>query len=122
VLDAIISAGLATASGAKVVQELLMDVVKIPELSESLSDSDYEARLNSRFAAANLMKSLYNVLIMDKEEDWERTTANLTGLPDVIKTYLAIACRGRGHPCDAPPRSIAARHECDRRQRHTQLL
>jgi phage-related protein (TIGR01555 family) len=91
VLDAIISAGLATASGAKVVQELLMDVVKIPELSESLSDTDYEARLNSRFAAANLMKSLYNVLIMDKEEDWERTTANLTGLPDVIKTYLAIA-------------------------------
>jgi phage-related protein (TIGR01555 family) len=89
--DAVIAAGMASAGGSQLLHELKMDVIKIPGLSGSLSNKKYEGRLSSRFAAANVMKSLYNILLLDSEEDWERITASLTGLPDSVKLYLLIA-------------------------------
>jgi phage-related protein (TIGR01555 family) len=89
--DAILSTGTVLQSVAQLVQEAKLDIVKIPEMSEQLVNAEYEARLAKRFAVANTLKSLYSILIVDKEEDWERIDANFTALPDVLKMYLLVA-------------------------------
>lgn len=91
VRDAIMGAGIASASGSQLLSELKVDVLHIPDLTSHLSNEDYAKRLTDRFALANVAKSLYSMLILDKEEEWERIDANLTGLPDVVKMYLLIA-------------------------------
>ena len=41
------------------------------------------------------MKSLYSLMLLDQNEQWKRQEVNLTYLPDIIRTYLAI-CAGAG--------------------------
>lgn len=91
VMDAVLAAGSVSQAGATLIQELKMDIIKIPDLSASMSNKEYESRLLARFGAANIAKSLYNILLLDKEEEWARIEANLTGLPDTLKMYLLIA-------------------------------
>lgn len=89
--DAIIAAGMTTAAGAQLLSELKMDIVKIPSLTSSLANKQYAQRLTDRFGLASVTKSLYNVMLLDGAEEWERITANLTGLPDTLRMYLMIA-------------------------------
>lgn len=89
--DAVIAAGMTLAGGAQLVNEVKMDVIKIPQLTQALANKRYAALLTNRFALANVTKSLYNILLLDKAEEWERITANMTGIPDVLKMYLLVA-------------------------------
>lgn len=117
--DAVIAAGLTCASGAQLVQETKMDVVYIPELTEALSNRDYESRLTKRFGLANQTKSLYNIMLLDAEEKWERITANFAGLPDVLKLYLLVACGAVDIPATRflgqSPSGLSATGESDTR-------
>lgn len=88
--DALLAAGMVTMGGAQLIQEIKMDIIKIPELSANISNKKYAQRLLARFGVASVAKSLYNILLLDKEEDWERIVANLAGLPDTLKMYLLI--------------------------------
>lgn len=119
VSDAIIAAGTACAGGSQLLAEMKMDVIKIPELSDSLSQKQYEKRLSDRFALANMMKSLYNILLLDKDEDWERIEANLTGLPDILRMYLLIASGAADIPATRmlgqSPAGLSATGESDMR-------
>jgi len=89
--DAVIACGTVASSVAQLVAEAKIDVIKIPELSENLSDSVYEGKLRNRFATANMIKSVFAMLIIDKEEEWQRIEQNFSGLDDVLKMYLLIA-------------------------------
>jgi phage-related protein (TIGR01555 family) len=89
--DAVVGAGTVNAAGAQLVHESKIDVIKIPELSENLKSAEYEGRLRRRFGMANMIKSIYSLLLVDKEEEWERIEANFQGLPDMLKMYLLIA-------------------------------
>jgi hypothetical protein len=91
VSDAVIGAGSTTASIAQMVAEAKLDIIKIPGLSENIMNEEYEQRLKKRFSFANMAKSVFSMLLLDKEEEWERITNNFSGLPDVLKTYLLIA-------------------------------
>jgi len=89
--DAVIACGTVASSVAQLVAEAKIDVIKIPELSENLSDPVYEGKLKNRFATANMIKSVFAMLIIDKEEEWQRIEQNFSGLDDVLKMYLLIA-------------------------------
>lgn len=91
VRDAIIGAGTVTGSVAQLVNEAKIDIIKIPGLSENIASDEYEQNLRKRFGTAATVKSLFAMLLVDKEEDWERIEANFTALPDVLKMYLMIA-------------------------------
>lgn len=91
VADAVRAAGTVTNVTAQLVQESKNDIVKIPEMSERIKNSEYEDRLRKRFALANLMRSAYSILLIDKEEDWERQNAQFGGLPDILRMYMLIA-------------------------------
>jgi hypothetical protein len=90
VQDAIKDAGSSASSIASLVAESKVDIIKIPNLSEHLSSSEYSDGLTTRFTYANTLKSTINTLLLDKEEEWERINVNFAGLPDVLKTFLLI--------------------------------
>jgi len=89
--DAIVGAGLVISSVASLVQENKLDVISVPDLTASLSDPDYSNRLLERFALAGVAKSLHNMILLDKDEEWERINAQFTGMPDLLRMYLLIA-------------------------------
>lgn len=91
VRDAILACGTVSQSVAHLIADAKLDVIKIPELTAMIADKDYEARLKQRFGLASDAKSIFNMLLLDKEEEWERITTNFTALADIIKMYLLMA-------------------------------
>jgi phage-related protein (TIGR01555 family) len=92
VADAVISTGTVNQSLTALVQEAKVDIVKIPELSERISSVEYENRLKNRFAMAGVMKSIYSVLLIDKEEEWERVNQVFTGMPELMQEFMLLVC------------------------------
>lgn len=90
VMDAILQTGTVLQGIAQLVQEAQVDVIKVPGLTDQISDPVYEARLKKRFGLAADSKSIYNMLLLDKEEDWERVTANFASMSDIAKLYLEV--------------------------------
>jgi len=90
VQEAVIGAGLAINTGAQLVAESKVDVIKIPGLSKHIATEEYESDLKRRFSFANVAKSVYRTMVMDKDEEWERIQANFAGLPDLQKLFLLI--------------------------------
>lgn len=117
--DAVLAAGLVAAGGAQIVSELKMDVVKIPDLTASMSNKKYSSLLMDRFALANMTKSLYSVLLLDKEEEWQRISAQMTGLPDTLRMYFLIASGAADIPATRmlgqSPAGLSATGESDLR-------
>lgn len=90
VSEAIMGAGMVTNSVAQLVAEAKIDVIKLPGLSENIETEAYEQNLKKRFEVANFAKSVYRVLIMDKDEEWQRIAANFAGLPDIQRLFMLI--------------------------------
>lgn len=90
--DAIKSAGLVSNSGAQLVAEAKVDIIRIPGLSESMVTKAYEDKLTKRFAVANMIKGVYSMLLLDKEEEWQRHNATFTGLDSMLQMYLLMTC------------------------------
>ena len=61
-----------------------------PRPQQNLATQEYANQLTARFAYANVAKSVVNTLLLDKEEEWQRVTANFTTLPDILQMYLVI--------------------------------
>lgn len=72
------------------IHESTVDVVKVPDLMDMLSDSESEAQLVKRFGVAKLQKSINRMMVMDTEEDYEQKTQTFTGLVDMIEKFLSI--------------------------------
>ena len=90
-LDAVQGATGVVQAVATLVQEAKIDVIKIPDLSQNLATQEYTNQLISRFQLANSAKSIINTLLLDKEEEWQRITADMNGLPEILKMFLLIA-------------------------------
>lgn len=89
--DAVLSTNTVGHAIGQLVLESKMDVVSIPGLSEQIADPEYEGLVRSRFALANQVKGLYHMLLIDKEEEWNRHSSNFSGLDSIMNAYLVIA-------------------------------
>lgn len=92
VADAVLALGTVTQSISALIQEAKVDIVKIPELSERISNVEYENRLKTRFAMAGVMKSIYSVLLIDKEEEWTRVNQSFAGMPEILREFMLLVC------------------------------
>lgn len=119
VVDAIKSSGLTAATIAHLITEKKIDVINIPHLTEMLSSVDGEAKLTARFAAANVMKSIINTILLDQEEEWKRLELDFQGMPDVILVYMMIAAAAADIPAtrflSQSPKGLNATGESDTR-------
>lgn len=123
--DAILAAGMTTAAGAQLLNEIKMDIIKIPDMTASMSNKQYAQRLTDRFGLANVTKSLYNILLLDKDEEWNRITANMTGIPDTLAMYLMIASGAADIPAtrflSQSPKGLNATGESDIRNHYDNI-
>lgn len=90
VSEAIMGTGMVTNSVAQLVSEAKVDVIKMPGLSANIETEEYEANLKKRFEVASYAKSVYRILLMDKDEEWERIQANFAGLNEIQQLFLLI--------------------------------
>ena len=83
---------------ASMVNDMKMDVVKVPDLSRKLGTDETTKALLARFTTANMAKSSINTLMLDKEEEWNRITTSFGSTPDLIRVAMTIACGAGGIP------------------------
>lgn len=89
--DAVKNAARTAASLGAMIDELKVDVLKIPGLMDNIGTDEYKTLLTARVSSAMYLKSLWNTFVIDGTEELEQKTAHLTGIPEVINTYLQIA-------------------------------
>ncbi|MDB5177499.1 MAG: hypothetical protein JWN75_1167 [Candidatus Saccharibacteria bacterium] len=115
--DAVKAAGTSVQAVATMIQEGTIDVYKIKDLTQNVANVDYRQRLLSRLSLANTGKSMYNALITDANEEWDRKQANFGTLPDLIMTYMVIAAGAADIPATRmlgqSPKGLNATGESD---------
>lgn len=90
IYDAIHHAALTQAGIAELVHEAKIDVISIPDLGSHLSTESGVSMLVKRFAHANTLKSINNMLLLSADEKWDRKQTSFAGLTDVLDRYLQI--------------------------------
>jgi phage-related protein (TIGR01555 family) len=117
--DACKAAGLVSASGATLVQELCYDIIKIPGFMSQVATKEYEDRVTARFAYTAAAKGVTRAILLDKDEEWERITTNIASLPEIVKVYLLIASGAADIPVTRmlgqSPTGLSATGESDTR-------
>lgn len=123
--DAIVACGTVASSIAQLVQEAKLDVIKMEDLSANLMNDEYTQQLVKRFGLANQMKSLFGLLIIDKEEEWERITQAFSGLNEILQMYLLITCGANDIPATRflgqSPAGLSATGESDTRNYYDRI-
>ena len=123
--DAVKMCGLVSGSLATLISELKIDIIKIPDMAEIVSTAEGTAKLQTRFATANAMKSVINTVVLDSSEEWQRVQANLAGVPEIIVTYLQIASGAADIPAGRflglPHKGLNTTGEADARNYYDKL-
>lgn len=73
------------------VQNSNIDVIKIPGLMDMVADCEGEQRFLKRMKAVTLSKSVCNALIIDAQESFEKSSASLAGIKELVYDFLSIA-------------------------------
>lgn len=125
VLDACKACGLVVNSTAQLVAEAKVDVIKIPGLTENITNVDYEARLQKRWSVANMVKGVFSMLLVDKEEEWERHAVTFSGLNDILAMYFQVAAGAGDMPAtrflSQSPAGLNATGESDIRNHYDMI-
>lgn len=88
--DAVKNATTATSGFASLIDEAKVDVFTMPGMYETLAQPGGEETFMKALQASSQGKSLYRMLALGEGETWETRTINWAGMPEIIKTYLAI--------------------------------
>lgn len=90
---------------ASLVPEAKTDMISIPGLTDMVSTADGESRLARRLQAAQMMKSMYGVGVLDggtgaegSGEKWETRQLTWSGLPDIGRFQLQVLSGETGIP------------------------
>lgn len=90
--DAVVNKDTSSAAIASLLLEAKIDVVKVPKLTELLSQRDGESKLLKRFQTAAMMKSINNTLLLGEGEDYDQKTFTFAGLADVVNSCVDDVC------------------------------
>lgn len=94
--DAVVNAASSQQHVAALLPELKTDIVSVPRLSEHLATKEGTARVQSRFAAANLIRSMHNVLLLEggeaaSSEEWQQRQIDFGDFPELLRMFLQVA-------------------------------
>lgn len=88
--DSVLASDSGAAAIAALLQEAKIDVVAVNDFMDSIANPEYESAFMRRWELVALLKSIANVTLIDKEDDWSQKTVNWTGLPEAVTTLLTI--------------------------------
>lgn len=100
VYDAIQNAASSQEHIASLIPEAKTDVIYIPNLSQHLANATSTSKLTERFAYANTIKSMFNMILLEGNggtgpngagEKWEQKTINFGQFPELMRQYLQVA-------------------------------
>lgn len=97
-MEAIRQADATTANIASLIFEAKVDVIRIPDFMDGLSDPQYEKRVLERLRLAAMAKGVNGTLVLDKLEEYESKTASFGNLPDLLDRFLQLVCGGADIP------------------------
>jgi len=125
VADALKDAGMVSSSIAVMISEAKLDVIKVPGLTQKMMTDESTQALVKRFAHANSAKSVINALLLDKEEEWDRSELQLSTVDRVLQMYLLICCGAADIPATRmlgrEPAGMNATGESDMRNYYDRL-
>ncbi|MEC9067823.1 MAG: anti-CBASS Acb1 family protein [Pseudomonadota bacterium] len=75
---------------ADLVEEAKLDIYRIAGMTERLLSPGGEEAMRKRFEATALGKSNYRGIFLDKEDEWDQRQLTWAGMPEMVRTYLAI--------------------------------
>lgn len=92
------SYGTAMANANAIVQDFINTILKMPDLSEGLNNECQQENMTKRLNYANQMKSIIQMLVIDKEEDILKLSSNISGLPELLDRFMLSVCSVTGIP------------------------
>lgn len=88
--DSILASDSGASAIAALLQEAKIDVVAVSEFMEGVANPEYEKAFMARWQMVALLKSIANVTLIDKDDEWSQKTVNWTGLPEAVSTLLTV--------------------------------
>jgi len=88
--DAVRSADLSSPIVHQLMLESKIDIVKIQDLIQYLGTEEGSELIQKRFMLANMMKSVGNALVLDKDDEWQQRQVSWAGIPDVVYMLLSF--------------------------------
>lgn len=88
--DAIEASDSAAAIISALMHEAKIDIVRQEGLMDGMVSEQYEALVMRRYSLAAMLKSIGNVLLLDKADEWSQKQINFSGLPAVVEMFLTI--------------------------------
>lgn len=82
---------------SELMQEANVDVITNKNLSDNLIAGE-EKEITKRYEMYSLMKSVFNMALLDGSETYDRKTLNLTGVSDTIEVMMTWLAGCAGYP------------------------
>ena len=89
-LDPLKNQAIAMNSAIAMIKDANVDVIKVDGLMEKVANPQQESAMIKRFHVAAQMKSMINMLLLDKREEHDVKNYSFAGLPELIDRSLTI--------------------------------
>ena len=98
IYDALYNVQVVMSATCSLVHESKIDIIKVEGLGELANTEEGEELIRKRFALADKVKSLNNMLLLDGDEEFLRNEYTFAGLDELLTKYLLIASSASGIP------------------------
>lgn len=88
---------LAFANTSAILGEFVVSKYKFSDLDEILSSGN-EKKLHSRISAIEMSKSIINAVLLGTDEDYQRDSASVAGLADLLDRFMMQVASVTGYP------------------------
>lgn len=88
--DAVMQAAGVLSNVSSLTHEANVDVIRIPNFMDGLATAGYTQKLLTRFTLAATAKGNNGMLLLDKEEEYDRKELHFAALPDIIDRFLQV--------------------------------
>lgn len=125
-VDTIVKQTLGTfANTSSLVHEANIDVVSIPDLAMTAASPAGEQNLLRRFQLVALSKSINGMMLLDKEEDYQRRSASFANLPELMEAFARFCAAAADIPATRflaqSPSGLIATGESDMDNYHDKI-
>ena len=114
-----------TRNVANLIFEANVDVFQVPGFMEKVATESYRKKIIDRLILATTGKSVSRALLMDKEEEYTRNSANFTNLDAIMEKFLLFASGAADIPLTRflgqSPAGMSATGEGDMKNYHDKI-
>lgn len=97
VSDQLANTGVSYSSAAQLMHDFVQTVMTVNGLAEILASGNDDVVLK-RAQLISLTRSISNLVIIDKEEKYEKQTTSVAGLPEMLREFAMAVCACTGYP------------------------